>query len=94
MKRIVGFLMSRIVIVGTLILAQFGILFLVIAYFNEHFALYYSITTVFAVILVCHIVSKRENPSYKIAWIILILLMPPFGAAIYMIFSGNHITRG
>ena len=94
MKRIVGFLMSRIVIVGTLILAQFGILFLVIAYFNDHFALYYSVTTVFAVILVCHIVSKRENPSYKIAWIILILLMPPFGAAIYMIFSGNHVTRG
>ncbi len=92
MKQLIRFLMSRVVIVGLLLLFQLTLIAASVKFFWDYMALYYSVTTVFAVILVCRIVSKHNNPSYKIAWIILILTVPPFGGAMYLLFSGNQIT--
>ncbi len=86
------FLMSRVTVVALLILAQLGLVALAVSYFWEYIAIYYGLSTVLALVLVCRIVSKHDNPAYKIAWIILILTVPPFGVAMYIIFSGNTFT--
>ena len=93
MSAILRFLMSRVTIVALLILAQIGLVALSVSYFWEYIAIYYGLSTVLAMILVCHIVSKHDNPAFKIAWIILVLLVPPFGGAMYVIFSGNTLTE-
>ena len=93
MSKIFRILMSRVVIVGLLILAQLTLIAVIEIFFYEHFDKYYYVSVLIAVILVFRIVSRRDNPSYKIAWIILILLIPTFGAAIYLIFSGNQLTQ-
>lgn len=37
-----------------------------------------------------YIVNKRGNPSYKIAWIVLILVLPVFGLFIYTLWGGQR----
>ena len=43
--------------------------------------------------MVLHIVNSRANPSYKIAWIIPIMILPLFGLLLYFLFGGNQLTR-
>lgn len=87
------FLMSRVTVVALLILAQISLITLSVNYFWDYMAIYYGLSTVIALMLVCRIVSKHDNPAYKIAWIILILTVPPFGCAMYVIFSGNTLAE-
>ena len=43
------------------------------------------------VILVIHIITVRGDQSYKIMWIIFILLVPVFGVLAYMLFGGGRV---
>ena len=93
MKKLVKFLMSRVVLVGLLILLQLLFILLAVMKFSEYLGVFYGLFTVIDFIVVCKIVNTRENPSYKIAWIIPILALPPFGVAMYLIFRGNQLTE-
>lgn len=57
---------------------------------GSYFTYSYFIFTVFSVALAVYIVNKDINPSYKIAWIIPILVIPIFGAMFYLFFGNNH----
>jgi len=93
MKKILNLIFSRAVIIGLLILLQLFFVFYGVIRFSEYVGVFYGIFTVLNFAVVCKIVSSRENPSYKIAWIILILAMPPLGLAMYILFRGNSISR-
>ena len=44
-------------------------------------------------VAVLTIMTGRSNPSYKMAWIILILAFPVAGITIYLLFGGNRISN-
>ena len=48
--------------------------------------------TVACIAAVLWIVNKRMNPSYKLAWTMLILSVPVFGAVIYLIFGKSRLA--
>lgn len=48
----------------------------------------------FALGLVCYIVSHHDRASTKLSWIILILVFPVFGSPTYLACSGGRPTKG
>lgn len=54
--------------------------------------IFYLINIFFSGILIIWIVYIDLNPAYKIAWIVLIALMPIFGGFLYLRFSGNQLS--
>ena len=50
----------------------------------------YLVFEIIAVIIVLFIVNSDMNPSYKIAWMIPILLFPVFGVMFYVFFGNSH----
>lgn len=48
---------------------------------------------VLSFLLVLWIVNKKINPSYKIAWIILILVSPIFGMIIYQFYGKSRVAK-
>ena len=48
---------------------------------------------VISVLVVLWLVSKDENPSYKLSWIILILLFPVFGGLFYLCVGNKKPSR-
>ena len=50
----------------------------------------YLAFSILGVILALYIVNRDINPSYKIAWIIPILVVPVFGSMFYLFFGNNH----
>ncbi len=50
-----------------------------------------AVLTILSVVFVLYLVSKPDEPSYKILWIIVMLIFPVLGAVLYLIF-GNKAT--
>ncbi len=93
MKKLLKFLFSRIVIVSLLILFQFVLLLLFAIQFTEYFVFYYLLSLILAFCLSLVIVNRKDTAEYKIAWLVTVLLIPIFGTAVYLIFSGNRLTE-
>jgi len=51
------------------------------------------ITLLLTVVAIAHMLSQRHKPSSKIAWFLLILLMPYIAIPLYIIFSGRKIEK-
>ncbi|MGL5068420.1 MAG: cardiolipin synthase [Sarcina sp.] len=93
MNKILKFLFSRMVIVGFLILLQLVTLIYAIWELSESFVYLYVFFIAISVVVVIYIVSRNDNPSYKLAWTILVLLVPVFGGLFYLIFGGNKTSK-
>lgn len=80
-------------IIGTAIMLILQILFLAVIAVNisTGSVLLYSLSALLGVITVAYIVNKRGNPSYKIMWIVFILVFPVFGITVYLIWGGGRI---
>lgn len=50
-------------------------------------------TFLLTLIAIAHMLSQKHKPSSKIAWFVLILLMPYIGIPLYIIFSGRKIEK-
>ncbi len=51
----------------------------------------HSLAGFLGIILVIHIITIRGNQSYKIMWIVFILLIPVFGVLAYLLFGGGRV---
>ncbi len=93
MKKILNFMFSRMVIVGLLILFQIGILISVIWKLSNYFIYFYIICVILSMVVVLHLISKDENPSYKLAWAIPIMVFPLFGGLFYILIGNNKASK-
>lgn len=93
MKKLFKLVTHRVVLGGLLILIQLIFIVQLVTAFEEYFYLAYSICGILSFTVVLHIVNRNDNPGYKIAWIIPILLFPIFGGLFYLLFGGNKISE-
>ena len=93
-RKFLKLLTSRLVTVSLLIFLQFVIIGLALFVLpGRYLAIYYAATIVIGFFFCIRIITRRGNPAYKIGWIILVLLLPPFGVAVYLIFHGNTVSE-
>ncbi len=87
MKRIKKLLQSRIFITALLLFVQLIILIVFLSYMFNEFAVYYIIASIIALLTVVDIANSDMNPSFKLAWLVLVLIVPFCGTPLYFIFS-------
>ena len=93
MTKILRALTNKIFIVAMLILIQFV---LVIQFARQIIFTYnfiYVLMMVLSTLLVVVVVNRDENPSYALAWSVVILVFPPLGAVIYLIIGGRRAPK-
>ena len=49
--------------------------------------------TILSTLIVLKIVNRKINPSYKLAWTMLILCLPVFGLVLYLVFGSSRIAN-
>lgn len=89
MKNILGRL---IIIIPALAIQAVWYIFM-ISFFREFSTVIASVLTILAAVLVLYLVSKVDESSYKILWIIIILVMPFFGALLYLFWGNKKTSR-
>ena len=92
MKKLVDLLSNRLFVTIVAVLLQLAWIFALlwgVGAFSGHLM---NLINVLSLILVLWIVNKKSNPSYKLAWSILILAVPVFGVIIYLLFGQSRVA--
>ncbi|MDP2814210.1 MAG: cardiolipin synthase [Erysipelotrichaceae bacterium] len=93
MIRLARYLIRKRIVVAVMILSQLAFL-MIFVYSMSQFALpVYSALIFLSVIVVIYIVNRPDNPSYKLSWAILILVVPIVGGVLYLVFGGKKIPK-
>ena len=93
MKKLNSILFHRSVLVGISLLVQVLFLAAMVVVFSEHTSYFYWGCVMVSALAMLWIISRRMEPSYKIAWLIPILLMPVFGGIFYLMVGGNGVSQ-
>lgn len=92
MRNLPKLIFNRVVIVSLSILLQIAVLLSGVIWLREYRQWIDVTMTVLSWGAVIYIMTDRSNPSYKIAWIVLILAFPVAGITIYLLFGGNKAS--
>ena len=93
MKKIGKVLFHRVVLVSLFILLQLVVMLATVSWLSEYRQWVHVLLTVLSVVVIIYLMYDRTNPSYKIAWIFLILAFPVAGICIYLTFGGRRLSR-
>ena len=80
---------ARITLVVALCLVNIGLLLFFAYYLHKHVTLIYLLLQVLGVVVAVRVQSKGGSPSYKLAWTIVILVLPAAGLIMYELWGGN-----
>lgn len=92
LKKIAKLLFNRIFYVAFAMAIQLGWLlaiFLRLAGYSRYMSMALDIISI---LVVLRIVNRKINPSYKLAWSMLILCLPIFGLVLYLVFGQSRVA--
>ncbi len=84
---------SRFVIFGLLLILQFALIIFISFKFTEYFNVLYILSVIAGILMVLYINFKDLNPAYKLAWIILIFVLPFCGVLAFAIGGNKRPSR-
>lgn len=84
-SKILKFLQRRLVMVVLLIVIQVVWMTYIVAIIGENSEILQKLLELFSLIVVIYLVNKEDNPAYKLAWTIPILIFPLFGGFAYLV---------
>jgi len=93
MRRLLNFLLSRVVLISLLILLQLVMVLVLVVWVSSYAFRYYLLLLILSSILVIYLIQKRGNPTYSQAWIIVLLVFPLFGGVIYLLFGNKRVPK-
>ena len=93
MKKLCRILFSRYFISAVLILAELVLIFCILLIAYDYSLL--ALLTVMAVNLfvLIGLINRDANPEYKVSWLVVIMLFPPFGAVLYFLFYQRRVGK-
>lgn len=93
MKKFFDIIFGRAIFLLIAFILEIIALIFIIVKFQEYFVYFYIFCIIISILLFLSLVSSNMNPSYKIAWMIPIMLFPALGWVFYIVFSGNRFTK-
>lgn len=75
------------------ILIQILVLLAAFQWLSNYMIYFWGGFTLLSAVVVLHILNKQESPSYQLAWIIPILVLPVFGSLFYVFIEMQRGTR-
>ena len=91
--KLLKFAFSRVVIVGLLLLVQVVWLFLFFLELVEYSASITVLLNLISFLAVLYIINGSDNPAFKMAWAIAILVFPVLGGLMYLTLGSKRTTK-
>lgn len=84
MKGLFRIIFGRTAFVVLFLLIQIGFLFSCVRWLSGYLVYVYGGMIALTVLVVVHILNENVNPSFKIAWMVPVLVIPVFGTLLYL----------
>ena len=82
---------TRIIVSAVMILLQLIMLFSMFFSLSSHLIWFYTLIEVLSIFLSVYIINRQDNPAYKLAWIVFILIVPFLGVPAYLFWGGGRV---
>ncbi len=83
-KSLPRLLFSRTGLVMLILLANIALLVTLVLYFREYMPHYVSAAAILSVMLTLVLLSSRSNAAVKVTWLVIFMVLPVFGALLYL----------
>ncbi len=96
MRKLFKILFSRTALFVLMLLVQIAFLVAAIVVLSEHFLAIYLFLMLLDLALVVYIINTAENPSYKLPWMVAMMIFPLFTGLAYVLIKtdiGNRIFK-
>jgi len=93
LSRLKLFLSRRSVPIAAVVLLQLLLLFLLLIFCSARLPFFGFAMRLFTLYCACYLISRRDNPAYKLAWVALMLLFPALGGAVYLIGGSKRLPK-
>jgi len=77
----------RACLVGLLVFAQFAIIFALSVWLRSYTVYFYLIIEILSILITIMLVNENRNSSYKLGWIIIVLVLPLTGHIMYVLWG-------
>ena len=84
---------NRILVTAIMIMMEFAFMLGIFVRAIRHSEIIMTAFYLLGFLYVIYLVCKDENASYRIAWLILILILPPLGTFLYMLWGDKKPSR-
>lgn len=88
LKRVV----QRVILLVSSFILQIWVITFFLLKYSESFFDFYLASLALSIIIVFIIINNKSNPSYKIAWIVPVMIFPIFGGLFYLLYGGNKLS--
>lgn len=92
MKKLWRVLTGRLMVVIPLLLLQLGF-FVILFYGSTTYGTAMPVLDILALIIAIYIINRRNDPSYKIGWLLLVLAAPVIGVPLYLITGNRKVPK-
>lgn len=79
-----GLLFNRLTLVVALLLLQVVVLLGLFLWFDRWLPSIYGASTIFSLLVILYLLNGRMDPTGKITWLVVIMLLPVFGGLLYL----------
>ncbi len=93
MRKLLKVMFSQVAIVSFLLILQLALMFVSLLRISEYFLYFDIFLKIVSIAAVVIIINRHSNPTYKLAWVIAILLFPMFGGLFYLFITGQMHTK-
>lgn len=93
MVKLLKIVTSKLFILCVLLILQLIIIAAGVFVLSSRFIYLDTVFRAFSIVVVIYILNKSENPSYKLAWIMPILVFPVFGGLLYLIVGMKRFSK-
>lgn len=93
LKKILNKLMSRLFVVSFAIFVQFAVFVFCLVFLSVSERTIYFTFRILSLLVVVWIVSKPDNPSFKLPWVIMILTLPVVGGIFYLLWGNKRLPQ-
>ena len=93
MRKICRLLFSRITLSLVFIVAEVVLMGLLYSYAYSYYAVIGFLARVISFAVLISLINEDTNPEFKLTWLATVLLLPLFGAVLYIIFSKRRTTK-
>ena len=76
-----------------LLALQLIFIFIIFQSFAVHYAYLHIVFSTVAIVLAIYILNSSENPAYKLAWIVPLVIVPIFTVVLYILLKNQFSTR-
>ena len=85
LRKLIRMLFNRNTLFIILLLVQIVVLLLTVLFLSQHYVPVYIVLLALDMVLVVYITNTSENPSYKLPWMVAMLVFPLFAGLAYLL---------